>query len=376
MQSPPTIPAGSKELRPHRLAVGIYDIKGEKLVRRESVELDVAGASTSVEGLIGEDLADLLLINDRDMSYAKVRLDERSINTLKTHIGKIEDELTRSLLWAIIWDMLRDAELSATDFIEILLSGIEAETNISVVTQLGVQLHTAVESYANPKNRDSLREKASTKILSILKSAKAGGDFQLQFTRIFASLATKEQIKDLKEILDGKLNGLLLDLDMRWLLTNALVERGALNEKDLDSELARDNSLAAQLSHAQGLASIPTAEAKEKAWHKLTKEEISSAFREKIHVGFMRTTQRELLKVWVDPYFDNLLEMWGKKSYDISSSYVELCYPITQISQDLVDKTNQWIKANGASAAAGLLRLLGESRDTVVRALAAQAKDL
>ena len=88
----------------------------------------------------------------------------------------------------------------------------------------------------------------------------------------------------------------------------------------------------------------------------------------------MRNTQRELLSQWIKPYFDNLLEMWGKKSYDISSSYVELCYPITQISQELVDKTNKWIMEND-KAAAGLLRLLGEARDTVVRALAAQAKD-
>ena len=374
LQAPPSIPVGSKELRPHRLAVGLYDIRGEKLIRRESVELDVSGASTSVEGLLGENLADLLLINDRDMSYAKVRLDDRSINTLKTHIGKIEDELTRSLLWAIIWDMLRDAELSATDFIEILLSGLESETNISVVTQLGVQLHTAVESYANPKNRDALRNKASKKIYEILQRAIAGGDFQLQFTRIFASLVTNEQLPELRNILNGNLNGLVLDLDMRWLITNALVERGALSESDLEAELSKDNSLAAQLAHAQGLASIPTADAKAKAWNRLIKEEISSAFREKIHLGFMRTTQRDLLKAWIDPYFENLLEMWGKKSYDISSSYVELCYPITQISQELVDKTNEWIKEND-KAAAGLLRLLGEARDTVVRALAAQAKD-
>jgi aminopeptidase N len=309
------------------------------------------------------------------MSYAKVRLDERSIATLKTHIGKLDDDLTRSLLWAIIWDMLRDAELSATDFVEILLSGIEAETNISVVTTLGTQLHSAVEVYANPKHRDHLREKCATKIYEILKRAKAGDDFQLQFTRIFASLATNSQDNLLSEILAGKLSGLTLDLDMRWMLTNALVERGALTQVDLDKELAKDNSLAAQLHHALGQAAIPTKAAKEVAWHKITKEEMSSAFREKTLLGFMRTTQRELLASWIDPYFENLLEMWGKKSYDISSSYVELCYPGLQISEAVVNKTNTWLETQGRDAAAGLKRLLGESRDAMVRALAAQAKD-
>ena len=111
-----------------------------------------------------------------------------------------------------------------------------------------------------------------------------------------------------------------------------------------------------------------------RSWHKLTKEEMTSAFREKTHLGFMRTIQRDLLSKWINPYFDNLLDMWGKKSYDISSSYVELCYPSLQISQAVVDQTNSWI-ANNKDAAAGLLRLLGESRDAMVRALAAQAKD-
>ena len=375
LQEFPKIPAGSRELRPHRLAVGLYDIKGDQLVRRESVELDVTGTSTSVDGLIGEDLADLLLINDKDMSYAKVRLDDRSIATLKTHIGKVNDDLTRSMLWAVIWDMLRDSELSATDFIEILLSGIEAETNISVVTSLGAQLQTTIEFYANPKHRDQLRSKSANKILEILNRAKSGDDFQLQFTRIFAALAGHDQIKELKEILSGKLNGLVLDLDMRWLLTNSIAERGGYTKADLDAELAKDNSLSAQLSHALGLAALPDVEAKKIAWHKITKEEMTSAFREKTLQGFMRATQRELLAAWVDPYFDNLLEMWGKKSYDISSSYVELCYPSLQISQALVDKTNSWLANEGKDAAAGLKRLLGEARDSLVRALAAQAKD-
>ena len=357
------------------MAVGLYDIKGDKLVRRESVELDVSGTSTSVDGLISEDQADLLLINDKDMSYAKLRLDDRSIATLKTHIGKVDDDLTRSMLWAVIWDMLRDAELSATDFIEILLSGIEAETNISVVTSLGAQLQTAIEFYANPKHRDQLRTKSANKILEILNRAKAGDDFQLQFTRLFAALADNDQIKELKEILSGKINGLVLDLDMRWLLTNSIAERGGFTRADLDAELAKDNSLSAQLSHALGLAALPDVEAKKIAWHKITKEEMTSAFREKTLQGFMRATQRELLAAWVDPYFDNLLEMWGKKSYDISSSYVELCYPSLQISQSLVDKTNNWLANEGKDAAAGLKRLLGEARDSLVRALAAQAKD-
>jgi len=95
IQEAPTMPVGSKELRPHRLAVGLYDIVSDRVVLRKSVELDVSGEKTEVNELSGEKVADLLLINDRDLSYAKVRFDERSIATLKAHLGKIDDSLTR-----------------------------------------------------------------------------------------------------------------------------------------------------------------------------------------------------------------------------------------------------------------------------------------
>ena len=116
------MPVGSTQLRPHRLAVGLYDLNGENISLRKSVELDVAGDKTVVTELAGEKVADLLLINDRDLSYAKIRFDQRSITTLKAHLGKIADSLTRALCWSAAWDMLRDAEISATDFIEIALT--------------------------------------------------------------------------------------------------------------------------------------------------------------------------------------------------------------------------------------------------------------
>ncbi|MFM7989537.1 MAG: aminopeptidase N, partial [Candidatus Fonsibacter sp.] len=99
-QDVPLIPVGSKELRPHRMAVGLYDLSGDKLKLRKSIELDVAGANTEIAQLKSEKQADLLLLNDKDMSYAKIRFDQKSIETLKQHLGKIEDGLSRALCWS------------------------------------------------------------------------------------------------------------------------------------------------------------------------------------------------------------------------------------------------------------------------------------
>jgi aminopeptidase N len=374
-QEAPLVPAGSTELRPHRLAVGIYDVVGKEVLLRKSVELDVEGAITSVPDLAGEKVGDLLLINDRDFSYAKVRLDDRSVETLKNNLGNVKDNLTRAMCWAISWDMLRDAELSASDFIDIAIAGLPGETNITVVTTIEAQLVTAIELYSNPEKRDALREKLASAIEKLLDAAPAGSDHQLQFARAFTSLAaTPSQGARIKELLDGKLAGLKIDADLRWTFVNGLVERGIFNKAELDTELARDNTINGQMGYAQGVAAIRSAEAKATAWHSITKEDMTSSIRESTLRGFLRASQRDLLNPYVDKYFELLLDMWGKKSYDISSSYVDMCFPIFSTNQATLDKANNWLSSH-KDAASGLIRLVSENRDALTRALKAQAKD-
>ena len=376
LQEAPIIPAGSKELRPHRLAVGLYDVKGESVLLRKSVELDVAGERTEVLELAGESVADLLLINDRDLSYAKVRLDDRSIATLKAHLGNISDGLTRAMCWAISWDMLRDGEISTTDFIDIAIAGLPGESDITVVTVIGNQLTTAVELYANPAKRDELRIRVADALAGMLAAAKAESDHQLQFARIFSGLATtKGHLTQLRALLDGKLAGLKVDADLRWTFVLALCERNLFTRAELDGELERDNTINGQLGHATCVAAFSTAEAKTAAWNSITKEEMTSSIRAAIHRGFMRSGQRDLLAAYVDPYFESLITMWDNASFDIGSSFVELCYPTYITDKQTLEKTINWLETTGKDSPAGLRRLVSESRDALARALKAQAKD-
>jgi aminopeptidase N len=280
------------------------------------------------------------------------------------------------MCWAISWDMLRDAEISATDFIEIALAGLPGESDITVVTVIGNQLTTAVELYANPANRDSLRIKVADGIANLLASAKAESDHQLQYARIFTGLAvTDGHGKQLRALLDGKLAGLKVDEDLRWTFVLALCERGLYTRAELDAELERDNTINGQLGHATCVAAFPTAEAKAAAWNSITKEDLTSSIRASIHRGFMRSGQRDLLASYVDPYFDSLLTMWDNASFDIGSSFVELCYPTYITNQATLDKTINWLDTTGKDSAAGLRRLVSESRDALSRSLKAQAKD-
>jgi len=376
IQEAPTMPVGSSELRPHRMAVGLYDLVGNKIALRKSVELDVAGSKTVVSELAGQKVADLLLINDRDLTYAKIRFDERSIATLKAHLGKIDDSLTRALCWSAAWDMLRDAEISATDFIDIALAGLPGEDDIATVTIIANQLVTAVELYSAPSKRDSARLKVGNAYEQMVRSATAGSDHQLQFARNFTSFAASAEHNDLiKELLDGKLSGLKVDADLRWIFVIALAERGLMDKASLSAELLKDNTLTGQLSHATALAALPTADAKSETWKSITTEEISTSQREAKLAGFMRALHRPLLAAYVDPYFDLLLDTWGKKSYEVASKFVTGMYPIYITTQETFDKTVNWLNTTGKDGQAGLRRLVSENRDSLERALKVQAKD-
>jgi aminopeptidase N len=376
IQEVPTMPVGSQELRPHRMAVGLYDLVGNNIALRKSVELDVAGSKTVVSELAGEKVADLLLINDRDLSYAKVRFDDRSIATLKAHLGKIDNSLTRALCWSAAWDMLRDAEINATDFIDIALAGLAGEDDIATVTIIANQLVTAVEFYSFPSKRDSARLKVGNAFEVMLANAKAGSDHQLQFARNLTSFASSAEHNDLiKELLDGKLAGLKVDADLRWTFVIALSERGLMDKESLAAELLKDNTSTGQLSHATALAAMPTAEAKAETWKSITTEEITTSLREAKLAGFMRALHRPLLAAYVDPYFDLLLETWGKKSYEVASKFVTGMYPAYITNQATLDKTINWLENTGKDGQAGLRRLVSEGRDSLERALKVQAKD-
>ena len=375
-QEVPLVPAGSKELRPHRLAVGLYDISGDSLNLRKSVELDVVGASTTVAELAGEKVADLLLINDRDLSYAKLRFDDRSIATLKKYLGCLNDPLARALSWAAIWDMHRDAQISSADFIEIALSGLAGENDDAIVNIVIGQLGTSVEGYASDANRNKYRELLAAGFWNLMQASAPASDLQLLYSRAFAANAdTPEQIKNVRGLLNGEVKGLKVDTDRRWDFLIALTERGAATKAELDAELASDNTTSGNLAYQSAKAATPNAEAKAYAFNTVMHQDAQTSVRTALVAGFQRPIQRHLLEPFVDLYFENLLSEWESKSYEGAAKFVTGMYPSWIISQVTLDKTNAWLNGVGKDAPAVLRKLVKESQDGVIRALKVQALD-
>jgi len=375
-QAAPAVPAGSTEIRPHRIGVALYDLVDGALVSRLRTEVDVTSATTQLPELVGQKEADLLLINDGDLAYTKIRFDERSSRTLATHLGDLSDPVARTLCWVAMWDMWRDAEVTNHDFATMLLSGLESETLITLISGLGLDLVSAVEVHSNPTRRNEIRVAVAAKLHEILSKSVAGSDAQLQIARIFTAIAqSPEQVAAIKELLAGKLAGLVVDRDLRWFFVQALAERGAITRAEIDAVLKDDQTHNGELAHAQAVAALPDPAIKAETWRALLHDELSNSKRLALHRGFMRARQVELMENYVDPYFDSLLEMWNKTSFEEASSNVEMLYPRYVVTQAVLDKTDAWLTGVGKDAPAVLRRLVSEGRDSLARTLRVQIKD-
>ena len=375
-QEVPTVPAGSKELRPHRLHVGLFDIQGEKLTRRTSVELDIAGELTEVTALAGQKVADLLLINDKDQTYAKLRFDDRSIATMKTHLGKLDDSLARGLIWASLWDSCRDGELPTSDYITIALNALKTETDISIVSATYLQFETAIWAYAHPSKRDAIRAQVADATAAMLATAAPGSDHQMQFARAFANNAiTPAHFEKLKAILNGSENGLVIDAEIRWYIFICGVKRGVFGPAEIEAESAKDNTAHGKQYTAYSYAALPTKESKTKTFNSITQDNLSNTIHAYMCRGFNENIHHELLAGFVDQYFDAILKVWETKGFEIAETTATLLFPSWVISDETVKKAQHWLDVTGKDASHALRRSVTEGRDAMQRALKARAAD-
>ena len=372
-----TAAAEHPTLRRHRLGIGLYDAVDGRLVRRTSLETDVTGELSEVTALVGEKQPDLLLLNEGDLAYAKIRLDERSLATVVGGLATLDDSLARALCWGAAWDMTRDAELSASDFVALVLSAIGSETDAFGVSRIPGYAAQAVNSYSAPANRAGLKETWEQGLRKLLENAEPGSDHQLSFMRAYANAAHSDQaLGELDALLDGSLGfeGLDVDTDLRWTLLTGLVRAGRADAERIDAELARDNTISGQEHAAAARAARPTAEAKAEAWEAaMVRDDIANETQRSIVLAFQCHGQEEVLAPYVEKYLAAADTMWEEKGTQRASTALEFIFPRPLASQELLDRVDAWLESSPANPAAK--RYVRVGRADVARALAAQATD-
>ena len=193
-------------IRPHRLAIGLYNLHSGKLMRDHRVEIDVDGVRTEVPELVGQAKPDLVLVNDEDLAYAKIRLDEHSLAVAMEHLEDIDNPLARSIVWGAAWDATRDAEASPSDYVQLVLNNIAAETESTTVRTTLTQLLTVARFYVDPAKRDATIAEVGDALWALAQDADAASDTQFQFVKFFANIAsTPAHVATLTGLLDGSI---------------------------------------------------------------------------------------------------------------------------------------------------------------------------
>ncbi|RPA12759.1 aminopeptidase N [Gordonia sp. OPL2] len=378
---------GAGETRVHRLRVGVYDDNGSgALERTHSVELDVEGERTDVAELVGVRRGALVLLNDDDLTYASVRLDPESLATATSRIGDIADPMPRTLVWSAAWEMTRQAEMAARDFVELVQRGIATESEIGVVQRVLLQATSALEAYADPAWAAETGWPAfSARLLELARSAEAGSDHQLAFVNtLLAGRVTDDQVPVISGLLDGAdpathgLPGLVVDTDMRWKLVRAAASAGAIDTDAastpvIDAEAARDKTATGARQAAAARASRPLAEAKSDAWTQATEDDsLSNVFTRTMIEGFARPGQADLLSSYVAKYFEVIPGIWSRRSSEVAQTVVVGLYPHWAIDEDGLAAADEFLAGDHPPA---LKRLIAEGRDTVARSLRAREFD-
>ncbi len=364
-------------IRRHRLGIGLYDVREGRLVRRTTVETDIAGPRTEIPELVGQLQPDLVLLNDGDLTYAKIRLDERSLATAVAHIDQVDDSLARALLWSAAWDMTRDAEMRATDWVALVLRGIGSETDQTAVGRLPGFTRAFVNYYSDPAGRAELKGVWERGLRGLVESAPAGSDHQLSFVRAYAAAAHSPEALDfLAGLLDesAHLPGLSVDTDLRWTLLAALAANGRVDEQRIEEEVARDNTISGQERAAAALTMRPTVDAKARAWHDaVERDDVPNETQRQIAMSFVVSGQEELLAPYLEKYLDAAETIWEDKGPHRASTALEGMFPMPLASSATVARLDEWLATSEANPSAQ--RYVREGRDDMARALAGQRRD-
>jgi aminopeptidase N len=373
-----TAPAEWPTIRPHRLGIGFYSLSDAgELVRTHFVEVDVDGPRTDVKELVELDRPALVLLNDEDLAYAKIRLDASSLRVALEHLADIADPLARSLVWGSVWDSVRDGEVPASEYVRLVLGGIARETESTTLRTTLNQMVLAAKQYVAPSTRAATLAEVGDTLWTLVGEAEAGSDTQFQLVKFFAHVAsTPAHVETLSGLLGGSvgLDGLTLDTDLRWELLEGLVLNGAAGDQEIDEMLAADNTATGRQAAARARAAKPTVEGKLAALSSVVDADVPNAIIRNTGLGFVHVNDPAALADVVQPYLDAVLKVWNERSYHIAEEVIEGFYPAPLASAELRDATTAWLEAN-TDAAPALRRLVVESLAGTDRALKAQSAD-
>ncbi|WP_372699301.1 aminopeptidase N [Arthrobacter sp. JSM 101049] len=378
---------GSPALRPHTLGLGTFDLRGGALVRSGGFRMDVTGARTEVPELVGRPRPAVILPNDGDLTYAKVRFDAGSLEVLLEDLGSLTEPLARATAWAALWSMVRDAVLPAPAFLQAARRHVDTITEVGVLAMILGQAESAVQLYCPPGVRDAEHRGLAEAVHGFLLAAQPGSDAQVAYARTLAGLARTGGLDEVVTgLLDGSasVEGLTVDEQLRWALLQAAAARGLVDAAALDAERAANPSAVASVGHALARAARPVPEVKRAAFdaalsgtdadgRTLSNDVLTATVN-----GFL-VGPHELLDGYYGRYWPALTGIWDTMSIGLATRVVQGLFPSAQDlgpegpeEHPVLREADAWLAAN-VQAPRALRRIIVEQRDQLARTLRGQA---
>ena len=379
-----TAPVEHPTLRRHRIGIGLYDLEPnaegvERLVRRTSLEVDVDGESTEIDGAgrrtpagpaaaqrrrphLRQDPARRALAGDRDRRPLPARRLARSGPVLGRRVGhdaRRRDERHRLRHPRAREHRGRDRRL------RLLPDPVVRRTGRRTTSP-----HRPTGPSSSSTWEQGLRR--------LLDEAEPGSDHQLTYARAFAARPPTRTtaLDDLEALLDGSLvlDGLTVDTDMRWALLAGLARAGRADDERIASELRRDNTISGQERAAAARAARPTAEAKAEAWQiAVVRDDVPNETQRSVVLAFMQPGQEEVLQPYLEKYLEVAETLWEEKGTQRASTALEFLFPRPLASPELLERVSAWLHDSRANASAK--RYAREGAADVERYLAGQEKD-
>ncbi|MBT1165906.1 aminopeptidase N [Bifidobacterium simiarum] len=358
-------PADHDVLRVHRLAVGFYDLDDAgKAVRTKRFELDVEGELTEIAEAKGLRRPAFIMVNDDDLTYTKLRLDAASLDFALNHLPDFTDALTRATVWLSLWDMTRDGELPAKDFIDVSLRALATETESTTFRYALAQMSTTAHHYVAAAHRADVLTQVSEGLWTLANEAAAGSDNQFQLLKAYLGYGHDADFEaHVRGLLDGTiaLPGLAIDNNLRWSLVHALADQGLIDAEGIDAELARRDTTENREFAFGAKAAINTVDAKRWAWDQaLHNDELTNSQLEAVAYAFSGTDSRELADPYVAEYFTAVDWVWKHKTYHMAETLLNGLYPGYADPAALVKAGDEWLAAH-EDADRALKRLVVEN---------------
>ncbi|KFJ08129.1 aminopeptidase N [Bifidobacterium tsurumiense] len=347
-------PADHAVLRPHRLAIGFYDLDESRgqIVRTDRFELDVEGETTTVEQVVGKRRPAFILVNDDDLTYTKLRFDSNSLEFAAENLYRFSDALARSVVWLSFWDMTRDGEFPAERFIELSLKALSTEHESTTFRYALNQIRTTAWHYVAADRVDAVVRHVAEQLWELANAAAPGSDEQFQLVSAYLGYGEEgdEQFAaNAQGLLDGsvKLDGLDIDNNLRWTVIKALASVNAMDEQSIDEELARRDTTQNREFALGARASRATVEAKEWAFDQaIHNDELTNMQMEAVSLGFASTPRSDLAAPFAARYYDAVDWIWEHKTFHMAESLLEGLYPVHADAATLVELGQQWLNSH------------------------------